>query len=108
MPLSWQSPCVGQNLNSLNIRLRHPNFNFGFGEERALAKEHAHLLAAGRTDLAGRIRWVSHVDGDGTGYDIQSFDMDGSDRLTEVKTKNGWDRTCPSRPRGASQAPRHN
>ncbi|MFC4254115.1 DUF3883 domain-containing protein [Altererythrobacter xixiisoli] len=63
------------------------------GEERVLSHEHAQLLAAGRTDLAKRIRWVSHVDGDGAGYDILSFDTDGSDRLIEVKTTNGWERT---------------
>lgn len=63
------------------------------GEERVLAHERASLLAAGRTDLAERIRWVSHVDGDGAGYDILSFDTDGSDRLIEVKTTNGWERT---------------
>lgn len=56
------------------------------GEERVLAHERASLLAAGRTDLAESIRWVSHVDGDGAGYDILSFDPDGSDRLIEVKT----------------------
>jgi len=63
------------------------------GEERVLAHERASLLAAGRTDLAERIRWVSHVDGDGAGYDILSFDTDGRDRLIEVKTTNGWERT---------------
>jgi hypothetical protein len=63
------------------------------GEERVLAHERATLLAAGRTDLADQIRWVSQVDGDGAGYDIRSFDSDGSDRLVEVKTTNGWDRT---------------
>jgi Domain of unknown function (DUF3883) len=63
------------------------------GEERVLTHERASLLAAGRTDLAERIRWVSHVDGDGAGYDIRSFDADGSDRLIEVKTTNGWERT---------------
>ncbi|MER9845390.1 DUF3883 domain-containing protein [Mesorhizobium australicum] len=63
------------------------------GEERILAHERASLLAAGRTDLANHIRWVSHVDGDGAGYDIRSFDVDGIDRLIEVKTTNGWERT---------------
>lgn len=63
------------------------------GEERVLAHERSTLLAAGRTDLADRIRWVSDVDGDGAGYDIRSFDVDGSDRLIEVKTTNGWERT---------------
>jgi hypothetical protein len=36
---------------------------------------------------------VSHVDGDGAGYDILSFDTDGSDRVIEVKTTKGWERT---------------
>ena len=63
------------------------------GEERVLAHERASLLAAGRTDLAERIRWVSHIDGDGAGYDILSFDTNGRDRLIEVKTTNGWERT---------------
>lgn len=63
------------------------------GEELVLTHERASLLAAGRTDLAERIRWVSHVDGDGAGYDILSFDTDGSDRLIEVKTTKGWERT---------------
>jgi hypothetical protein len=63
------------------------------GEERVLDHERASLLAAGRADLAQRIRWVSHVDGDGAGYDIRSFGTDGSDRLIEVKTTNGWERT---------------
>ncbi|MDF2809063.1 MAG: hypothetical protein K0S56_94 [Microvirga sp.] len=63
------------------------------GEERILAHERASLLAAGRTDLAEGIRWVSHVDGDGAGYDIRSFAIDGKDRLIEVKTTNGWERT---------------
>lgn len=58
-----------------------------------LAHERASLLAAGRTDLARQIRWVSEVDGDGAGYDIRSFDGDGRDRLIEVKTTNGWERT---------------
>ncbi len=63
------------------------------GEERVLEHERASLVAAGRPDLAGRIRWVSHLDGDGAGFDIQSFETDGSSRLVEVKTTNGWERT---------------
>ena len=63
------------------------------GEERVLAHERATLLDVGLRDLAERIRWVSDLDGDGAGYDIQSFDPDGNDRLIEVKTTNGWDRT---------------
>jgi hypothetical protein len=63
------------------------------GEERVLAHEHATLVAAGRAELAERIRWVSHLDRDGAGFDIRSFDADGGSRLIEVKTTNGWERT---------------
>jgi hypothetical protein len=63
------------------------------GEQRVLAYERATLSAAGRSDLAARIRWVSQVDGDGAGFDIRSFEPNGEDRLIEVKTTNGWERT---------------
>jgi hypothetical protein len=63
------------------------------GEERVLVHERANLVMAGRTDLANGIRWVSDIDGDGAGYDIASFDVDGARRLIEVKTTNGWERT---------------
>ena len=51
------------------------------------------LGKAGRDDLARRVRWTSVEDGDGFGYDISSFDPEGRERLIEVKTTNGWDRT---------------
>ena len=40
----------------------------------------------GRPDLAKRVVWVARDLGDGAGYDIASFDADGSDRHIEVKT----------------------
>ena len=39
-----------------------------------------------RPDLAKRIEWTSEERGDGTGYDISSFNTDESVRLIEVKT----------------------
>jgi len=63
------------------------------GEERVLMHERATLQAAGRVDLARKVRWVSQEDGDGAGYDIASFAQDGRPRLIEVKTTNGWERT---------------
>ncbi|MBL3552323.1 DUF3883 domain-containing protein [Rhodovulum sulfidophilum] len=63
------------------------------GEERVLAHEQATLKAAGRDDLARKVRWVSEEDGDGAGYDIASYAPDGRSRLIEVKTTNGWERT---------------
>ncbi|MBN2971762.1 DUF3883 domain-containing protein [Roseomonas aeriglobus] len=63
------------------------------GEERIVLHERSSLIAAGRDDLADRVRWVSDQDGDGAGYDIASFEIDGRPRLIEVKTTNGWERT---------------
>ena len=63
------------------------------GEKRVLAHERATLAGIGRADLASRVRWVSDEDGDGAGYDIESFSPDGHARLIEVKATNGWERT---------------
>ncbi|WP_408591272.1 DUF3883 domain-containing protein [Novosphingobium sp.] len=63
------------------------------GEALVLHHERTTLLAHGRDDLADKVRWTSDADGDGYGYDIRSFETDGRDRLIEVKTTNGWNRT---------------
>jgi hypothetical protein len=63
------------------------------GEERVLHHERAVLTGADRGDLARRVKWVSDEEGDGAGYDIESFEPDGRARLIEVKTTRGWDRT---------------
>ena len=63
------------------------------GEERILRHEKTVLTSAGRDDLSARVRWTSVEDGDGAGYDISSFEPNGDDRLIEVKTTNGWERT---------------
>tara|TARA_R110002073_G_scaffold129935_7_gene276487 strand:+ start:1811 stop:2641 length:831 start_codon:yes stop_codon:yes gene_type:complete len=70
------------------------NRDLGYsGEERVFQHERAVLQHHGRADLADRVRWVSQDDGDGAGYDIASFTTEGRDRLIEVKTTNGWERT---------------
>ena len=63
------------------------------GEARVLASEQTRLTSDGRADLADKIRWVSELDGDGAGYDILSFEKDGSERYLEVKTTVGYSRT---------------
>ena len=63
------------------------------GEALVLHHECAALAQAGRDDLADRVRWTSEQDGDGYGFDILSFEPDGRERLIEVKTTNGWERT---------------
>jgi hypothetical protein len=63
------------------------------GEELVLHHEKTRLRSERRDDLAERVRWTAVQDGDGAGYDIFSFERDGRERLIEVKTTNGWERT---------------
>lgn len=63
------------------------------GEELVFLREQHWLKAHGQAGLARKVEWTSEVHGDGAGYDIRSFDLDGSERLIEVKTTNGPART---------------
>lgn len=63
------------------------------GEEMVWRSEIARLSAAGRSDLASKVKWVSQEEGDGAGYDIRSFEIDGAERFYEVKTTIGHQRT---------------
>ena len=56
------------------------------GEEYVLQLERMRLAEEGRPDLAAAVEWTSEVRGDGLGYDIKSFEVDGSERFVEVKT----------------------
>lgn len=59
------------------------------GEQFVLEVEKRRLKAHGRQDLADTVTWVSEDQGDGAGFDIASFDVEGTPRLIEVKTTNG-------------------
>ncbi|MBU2445684.1 MAG: DUF3883 domain-containing protein [Bacteroidetes bacterium] len=47
------------------------------------------LVSGGRKDLAQKIIHVSELEGDGAGYDIKSFQLDGKTKYIEVKTTRG-------------------
>jgi hypothetical protein len=59
------------------------------GENWTVKYERMRLTDEGRPDLASRIDWISDRVGDGTGYDIQSFESSELTRFIEVKTTNG-------------------
>jgi hypothetical protein len=59
------------------------------GEELAFMHEQQWLRSHGQVELARKVEWTSEVRGDGAGYDIRSFELDGQERLIEVKTTNG-------------------
>jgi hypothetical protein len=51
--------------------------------------ERQRLIAVSRHDLAERIVHVAVVEGDAAGYDVRSYEHDGTPRLIEVKTTRG-------------------
>lgn len=69
-------------------RLDADNRRLGqLGEEWALEFERRRLHeVVGQPSWAKQVVWVSREEGDGAGYDIRSFNDDGSARLIEVKT----------------------
>ncbi|MDQ6965397.1 MAG: DUF3883 domain-containing protein, partial [Mariprofundaceae bacterium] len=56
------------------------------GEHFAINFERARLIAAGKETLADQIEHIAQTEGDGAGFDIRSYELDGSDRFIEVKT----------------------
>jgi hypothetical protein len=59
--------------------------NGRLGEKFVLDSERSRLLRVGRSDLAAKVRWTSQ-ESVGAGFDIQSFEEDGTDRYLEVKS----------------------
>lgn len=66
------------------------NRNLGLvGEKTVLKYEITKLVALGRQDLADKVIHTSAVEGDGAGYDIQSFNSSGELIYIEVKATRG-------------------
>jgi hypothetical protein len=63
------------------------------GEEFILQQEMERLTLRGRSDLANKIEHTSVKIGDGAGYDIKSYNEDGTHKFIEVKTTQGGIRT---------------
>jgi len=71
---------------------RNRTLGYG-GESWTVGFEATRLTDEGRSDLAGKIDWISDRLGDGTGYDILSYDASDVARFIEVKTTNGGSMT---------------
>jgi hypothetical protein len=63
------------------------------GELCALDYEKEFLVKNNRSDLVERVVHVSDVEGDGAGYDIRSYDLEGEVKYIEVKTTKGNNKT---------------
>jgi hypothetical protein len=76
---------IGRNGIYLELEARNQSLGRA-GEELALRFEQERLRRVGEHKLADQVEHVSLTQGDGPGYDIRSFEVDGRDRLIEVKT----------------------
>jgi hypothetical protein len=56
------------------------------GERLVVELERQRLLVGGKPELAARVEHVAKTRGDGLGYDVLSFDIDGQEKFIEVKT----------------------
>lgn len=59
------------------------------GELMVLNYEFDLLNKNGRADLAQKVKHISEDEGDGAGYDILSYELDGREKHIEVKTTTG-------------------
>ena len=59
------------------------------GEKLVVEQEKRMLIEDGRPDLAEMVRHVSIIEGDGAGYDVESFTPEGDVKYIEVKTTRG-------------------
>jgi hypothetical protein len=72
----------------------HLNRSLGkAGEAFVVDLEWNRLKEGNRADLARKVRWTAVEDGDGAGYDVSSFSLEGHPQFIEVKTTNGSSRT---------------
>ena len=83
---------VPSRVNYLEREAR--NASLGLAGERFVVEfERARLCQSGLERLVDRVEHVSVTIGDGLGFDVRSFDSNGSDRLIEVKTTAGGEQT---------------
>ena len=87
---SRREPWHPSTVNEIDFRLRESyNSNLSASGERfVMAFERARLREAGQKDKAKEVSWLSQTYGESFGYDIKSFEEDGSERYICVKTTN--------------------
>ena len=78
----------------LQASLKRAAENGALGEKFVFDLEVARLMRAGKRSLASRVEWTSHRNA-AAGYDIASYNEDGSARLVEVKSTQGSSNEFP-------------
>jgi hypothetical protein len=85
--LNDKPPSIRKPVRRNYLEIESRNRSLGqAGEKLVIEFEQQRLWRAGKKDLANRIEHVANTQGDGLGFDISSFELDGRDRLIEVKT----------------------
>lgn len=72
-------------INYLEMEARNASLGQA-GEVFVVNYERARLIFAGRETLAAKVEHIAASEGDGAGFDVRSYEADGTDRLIEVKT----------------------
>ena len=87
-PVKDEYRIPGQRRSHVNyFELEAQNASLGLaGEVFILNFEMARLEQLGKQSLADRVEHIAVTEGDGAGYDIRSFEANGTDRFVEVKT----------------------
>jgi hypothetical protein len=87
-PLKDEYRIPGERRYQVNyFELEAQNNSLGLAGEKFIVDfEKARLRQLGKELLAERIEHIAITEGDGAGFDIRSFEVDGTDRFIEVKT----------------------
>ena len=81
------SPAIYNPAGMNYLEMEARNHSLGdAGEQFAVNYERARLIRAGKGSFADRIEQVSVTVGPSAGFDIRSFEKNGSDRFIEAKT----------------------
>ena len=81
----YRAKTVGVFRDYLDREVRNRSLGLA-GEEFVVSYERERLRQAGEKRLGDRVEHIAVAKGDGLGYDVLSFDVDGRERFIEVKT----------------------
>lgn len=77
-----------KNIDFIKIEIENKKLGY-LGELLVIELEKEFLITNGRQNLADKVEHTSITLGDGLGYDILSFDLNGNNKYIEVKTTRG-------------------
>lgn len=89
LPLNFEKPNI-QPSHKFDTVKHVKNIEIGeLGELFVIEQEKKRLISAGRSDLAQKITHISKEFGDSAGFDVLSYNINGDEKMIEVKTTEG-------------------